>query len=328
MKILVIQSPYYDFCSSSLIEGLVELSKEKNIELLCSESSNYAQTKEYSLYCESEQDLISFGERADIIVLCSNNGVKEYLLEKIGASLLKTVYIDGEDTSPYKKDPIHFVLYFKREMLTSIQHPGNVISFPFAAENRYFLKTRNKSFDEIWFQKDINFSCMFGPHDSLKPWRKRIEDKLLEIQLEKYFNSMIGQMYGGRLSVEIDTGNRDHSNYYENLYKSKISFDAYGAHGCQAARFYEILADGCCLATQKIRIYLPDNKDFVDGYDSIIYDENNIEEKLDFYLNDEARLYEIAKNGFEYVKKYHTSKARAKFFLKQCKSMNLIGGDL
>jgi len=324
MKILIIQSPYYDFCSSTLIEGLIDLSKEKDIELLCSEESNYAKTSKYNFCCEDEQDLISFGEKADIIVLCSNNGVKEYLIERIRASILKTVYLDGEDTSPYKKDPVNFVLYFKREMLKSIIHPGNVISFPFAAENRYFNKSKNKSFDELWFSKNIDFSCMFGPHDEMKPWRKRIEEKLLELQLEKYFNSQIGQVYGGKFYIDIDTGNRDHEHYYTTLLRSKISFDAYGAHGCQAARFYEILANGCCLATQQSRIYMPDNKEFVDGYDSIVYSENDIEEKLDFCLNDEVKLYNIAKNGFEFVNEYHTSKARAKFFLKQCKSVNLI----
>ena len=309
--ILVIQSPEYDFCQSTLIEGLISfVKKREDIQFKCTELSNYAKTDSWDYSC-SEQEAINFGKLADVIVLCSNNGVKEYLVDQIDPEHKKIVYLDGEDTSWYKKDPKDFVLYFKREMLLEQIHPRNVYPFQFAAENRYFS---SYNFDEIWNKKQLDVMCAFGPHDDTKSWRSIIENKLKEMNLT---NSQIGSIYGNNKDI-IDTGNRNHQNYYEKLRLSRISVDSYGSLACESGRKYESLANGCCLLTQKSRIHV--SFELINNEHCIEYTPNNIQEKVQYLLDNPDKVKRVAENGFDFMLKHHTSARRAEFFSNICKS--------
>ncbi len=309
MKLLIIQTPEYDFCVATLIEGLsLYTLVNDDVEFMCSEKSNYAQEN----WTQNENEIISYGKSADYIILTSNNRVREYLIEQIDPEHKKTIYLDGEDVSYFKKNPVDFIFYFKRElMLTETMVNENVFCFPFAAELRYFSEV---NFDKLWESKDIDLICSFGPHDNTKPWRQEIENTLSSMKL---LNAHIGQIYGNNIDV-IDTGNRNHRNYYELLKKSRIAIDAYGAFGCQSGRLYESLANGCCLITQSNRIQMPYN--FVDTEDVLEF--KNMDElrgNVEYLLKSPEVMKKMARSGFEHLCKHHTTLARAQYFLKVIK---------
>lgn len=321
MKILVIQTPEYDFCSATLIEGLHCLIEEgQDIELVTSEYGNYGQTNQWNYCVDDEAKLIKCGNEADIVVVTSNRNVKEFLVQDSWKD--KLVFIDGEDTYPNIKDPSNYVLYFLREMRLSEYHADNVRPFPFGIERRYY-QCMPHNFSEAELSKDIPVSCMFGPHDDMKPWRRWIESTLMENEKEGW---VVGQNYGGNRShfnqVEVNTGDRDHFNYYNVLARSKITIDGYGAYGCNAARFWEGLANGCLVFTQPLLIHMPPSDSgcyfiqFSDKADLMI--------RLEYYLKHPRLLSILAKRGFEYGKKFHTTKARAQYFLRECKEIGLV----
>ena len=314
MKIAIISTPYYDFCASTLIEGLQVLSTIENIQFACTEKSNYAEYEDYSSKYLDEREFIKFANEADVIVETSNNGVKTHLLNDINHSE-KLVYIDGEDVYHNKRDTKDFVLYFKREMRKSIQWPSNVRPFPFAAENRYFKILHGK--------RTIDVSCMFGPHDNTKSWRVDYQNTALDIAKENECTYQIGPIYGGSNVVEsIDTGNRNHKNYYNILNQSLISIDAYGSYGCNSGRFWEILAAGACLFTTENLIHMPHL--FEDGVNCIEYSNvGELKEKLRYCLKNREYTKNIAREGFLHLSKHHTTLERAMYFVDEIRKIGL-----
>jgi hypothetical protein len=325
VKILVVGTPEYDFCAATLIEGLRCLQETYDLEVVCSERSNYATVEgkwhtSLTDFYKTEQDCSDFGDDADIVIITSNKGVKEHLVKPKWVN--KTVYIDGEDLPDYRKSPKEYMLYFKREMLRDRKHKNNVLPFPFAAERRYF-RFPDKEFNEIWERKNKDVTCMFGPHDSTKPWRTTIEEALKRMELE---NSFIGQSYGGgsHANTKLDTGGREHYNYFQALADTRISIDGYGAYGCNAARFWESLANGCFLFTQKIRIFLPD-RFIIDGALEEFLDEDDMVSRLGWLLNEgRPRLQKVARNGYLALKEHHTTEVRAKYLITECQNKEII----
>lgn len=322
MKILVVQTPHYDFCAASLIEGLNDLEIAGEVdELYCAEASNYGANglKGSQAVLDHYEAKQYAKDKADVVIVTSNNNVKEDIVDGL-ADKSKVVYIDGEDVFQYKKNPHDFALYFKRELRKEgmVVHP-NVRPFPFAAEKRYF---RYKS----WFDKKYAVSCMFGPHDETKPWRTDIEKALLAAKLQ---DSIIGAVYGGAALSNIDTGNRDHSNYYEALALSKMSIDAHGAYECNSGRYWESLANNCCLFTRKNLIDMP--YPFIDGEHLIEFETpEELVGKIEFYIDNmhciehETYIKNIAKAGYKHLKTYHTTKARSSYLLSECKKAGII----
>jgi len=280
---------------------------------MCAERSNYAELDGYYSHYEEDENVIKkFAMSADLIILCSNNNVKEYLAFDTGRTDI--VYIDGEDTHPYKKDPKDFAIYFKREMRLDQEHSDNVKPFPFACEDRYFTPFNPKD-------KKFNVACMFGPHDDTKPWRTDIEGWLKQANIP---DSVIGQLYGGyAVHSTLDTGGRDHSHYYKVLAQSKMSVDAHGAYECNSARYWESLANGCLLLTRKNLIEMPNP--YMHGHD--IYEYETEQHLMDFitYLmeNDVVRI-EMAKSSFRHTKECHTTAARAEYLLNEVRLEGLL----
>jgi len=313
MKIFIIQTPYYDFNSATLIQGLRKYSIYFNVEIKCSEKSNYASIPG-SDFSVSENEITKNVEEADIVVITSNQGVKyQYVdLEKYRN---KTVFIDGNDRYLLERKTSNYALYFKREMLTRVDYEDNVFPFPFGIEDRYFYNIKGN--------KNIPVSCMFGEHDDYKPWRRLIEERLNEIKQD---NWVIGKVYGGNKSYSIDTGDRDHKKYYEVLSRSLISVDAYGAFACNAARFWESIANKCLLFTQPILIQMPNQ--FSSEHIVEYRDLEELQRKIEEYLVNHKEIERLSRNAFDYAIKYHTTYARAAYFLDICTDKIIRGLDV
>lgn len=311
MQILIVQSPHYDFNAATLIQGLINtniLDEENKLILGSVESSNYAS----DIKLEPE-DVGHFANDSDIIFLCSNQGVQEHYLNNINNWKERVVYIDGEDVYDFNRDPDDFLLYFKREKRLSVHHKENVRPMPFAIEDRYY-----RCFplweDGSFYKRKWNLSCMFGPHDNTKPWRSEIERSLID---KNYVQSFIGSLYGGGGYVTVDTGNRDHLDYYTVMSQSKLAVDAHGAHECNSARYWEILANGSCLITRKNLIDMP--YALIDGKHCLEY--TTVDDLLsiidNMYHTDFALARDISYESYHYCLENHRTHSRAKYILEQ-----------
>ena len=81
----------------------------------------------------------------------------------------------------------------------------------------------------------------------------------------------------------------------------------------------ESLANGCCYfyPTPTYNADFPNG--LIEGEDFVIYNsDEDLIEKIEYYLSNEDEMRAIAKNGFNKLLKYHTSEVRAKEFIETC----------
>ena len=82
-------------------------------------------------------------------------------------------------------------------------------------------------------------------------------------------------------------------------------------------RVFESLSQGCLLFTDSNNRM---EKYFVNAKDLIVFKNNEeLIEKVNFYKNNEDLAYKISKNGFDQIKKKHTTSIRLKEFREICK---------
>ena len=299
-------------------------------------SSIVCNAQQYITEC---QDLM---DKCDLVVIYNNNNVStahfhnedsirtdlhEYALRYYRE---KIVMIDAGDTSVegYGKyigdDPVNYKVYFKREKKLDILWPDNVEPMPFAAEERYF--TSGKNFDKMWNNKSLNVSCLFrtathGDRSNIKEiLGNRYENNdtfVLDNTFGRNKNDGIDEQLEG-----INTGEcvRHHHNYFDILSKAKINIEGRpGADAFYTGRMMESLANGCCYfyPTPFYNVDFPNG--LINGEDFIIYnDENDLINKIEYYLSHEEEMRTIAENGFNKLIKYHTSEVRAKEFIDIC----------
>ena len=200
--------------------------------------------------------------------------------------------------------------------------------FPFSAERRYFAS--GKDFNKMWDNKDLNLSCLFrySGHSHGPTGREEIKKAINE----KYYDNpkcitknVFGRSYDDGIDKEIEGKEigeavRHHHKYFDVISKSKINIEGLpGNTAFYTGRMMESLANGCCYfyPTPTYNVDFPNG--LIDGEDFIIYsDENDLIEKIEYYLSHETEMRTIAENGFNKLIKYHTSKVRAKEFIETC----------
>lgn len=292
MKIVFIISPYFDYLTATLIEGLQELGHE----IIASENSNYA-TK------TSDRKLRRIAEQADLIVVCSNHRVRTWLMEDIENP--RKVFVDGDDSHNFGVYPhIKFKAVFKRELNRFWQNNAAepVYPLPFAAEKRYFHKTN--------LQRDIRVS--FAARLNSNTMRYSIYQRLRNRNDSTIFCGSTGEQTCSSLK-KLRSSPMGSPKYREILFRSQISVNVAGA-GYDCARFWEILAAGALLFTQEVDITIP--HPFSDGVNCVVFKSlDEFEEKLDGLLSNSTSIAQIADAGYQHLLKYHTTQSRAGYFL-------------
>jgi hypothetical protein len=320
IKLLIVQCSEYDYTVATLIEGLHEYCKNnKDIIFKCVSDSNYA--KHYKDYTISEQDIEEYVKSCDFIVTTSNRWVRYDLVKKF-YNINKVIFLDGSDSMDFTADPKDFVLYFKRELLKE-NKILNVKPFPFAAENRYFfnnnidLNNLYNSFEKIWDNKLIKVCCLLST-DNNRNHRYKIKNTIDS----KYsgFEWYVGDpvMGGTKTGIDSIVGKLHNDAYYDLLKNTKISVDAWGA-GKLTGRMFESLANGCLLFQQPIDDLLYYDELKVDKEIVFYYNEGELIEKIEYYINNEKESKDIAYNGFVKLLKSHTTLSRAKYFIDTLK---------
>ncbi|KAA0892027.1 glycosyltransferase [Oryzomonas rubra] len=291
MKIVCILSPYYDYLTASLMEGLQELGHE----IIASENSNYAARS-------SNGKILKEAEHADLIVVCSNKGVRTGLVDYMDNP--NKVFVDGSDSQAFKVYPYaKFRAVFKRELnkCWNNKNADPVYPLPFAAEKRYF--------DHPRLQRDIKAS--FAANLNNNTMRYSIYQRLLNRDDAAIFCGSTGECAYIRSQSRgwpIKT-----PKYQDILYRSRIAVNVVGA-GYDCARYWEIPAAGTLLLTQELDITIP--HPFTSGTNCMVFKTpDEFDEKLDLLLSDPALVETIAAAGHEHLVRYHTTKERAAYFL-------------
>jgi hypothetical protein len=112
-------------------------------------------------------------------------------------------------------------------------------------------------------------------------------------------------------------GTVPHSQYLDVLSRSKFSVAVRGA-GFDTVRRWEIPARGSVLCLEEAPIVI--NNDFTDGLNCIKFSSpEELRDKINYYLNNSCGGYDkLRENCFSHFRKFHTTKERAKEFLKGC----------
>ncbi len=292
MKIVCLQSPLYDLVTASISEGLQELGHE----IIAAETSNY-------LKGESRVNFRKAAESADVILDFSGFDVRRDLLD--GIEHPARFFVDGGDEQEFHVYPgIRYRGVFKREL--NKQWAGldreRIFPLPFAAEKRYFLGETLK--------RDIEVS--FAANLSTNVWRYSVNQRLLNRKHPGIYVGNTGECVHGTVGNALST-----PKFHELLRRSRVAVSVAG-RGYDCARYWEILASGAMLLTQKPDIVVP--HPLQDGRHSIEYRSlEEFEEKLDFVLANPQDVDCIAAAGLAHIRAHHTSCARAQQLLDAVK---------
>lgn len=303
MKIVCIQSPFFDLLTATVIEGLQALGHE----IIASEDSNYAVKS-------PDKTIRAAAIEADLIIVFSNNEVRTSLVHGVAGPPI--VYVDGADQQEFRIPPdIKFKAIFKRELnkhWVNIRDEA-IYALPFAAEMRYFSKV------EVPLTRDITVS--FAANLNTNCARYSAHYRLAELNDPSIFVGSTGECsYGGQGHIGAVKSTQK---FRDLLKRSQISVNVPGV-GYDCARYWEILAAGAMLYTQELDIVIP-NPLVEDEHCVVFRNPDEFIPKLKLLQSNPSRIVQIASAGYDHVLKHHTTRARAQYLL-DCVSDALESG--
>ena len=312
--VFVIAPYHYDYSVAAIIQGL---NKIPNVRVFANSDHNHCLRPVVKLQTQKQ-----IAKLADVTVLAHSalEGKYAQFVQPLLDEVKPDVFLDGSDYFDYEASPKDYKLYLKREFI-STKRPieNNVEPFIFAAEDRFFTRAASDSTHRhIWAQKTQKMACIMTACDK-RPWRFEILDKLKK-DYENDNKVFVGEIRTGKGSADLDTGDRHFAGYFDKLFDSKISVDAWGCgEARQTGRFWESVANGCLVFYPPIDPYVWPNT-FEAGKHFVVYDNiEDLEKKLHYYMenDDEARI--IADEGWKHMAQHHTTKVRAEEFISICK---------
>lgn len=294
MRIFYLNTPVYDYLSATVIEGLTLAGHD----VRCTEAANHGRRID-------DADLVPFAHSADLVVVGSGDGVRLDLLPHIHNPRL--VYVDGRDQADLSLPPgVQAAAVFKRELSATYAYDpaGRVEPLPFAAEQRYLQACQAPI-------RDIAVSFLANLHTN--PLRYSIAVRLAALGRADVMAGMTGERAydpwspsGNPIATPM---------YHQMLARSRVSINMPGA-GYDCARYWEILAAGALLFTWQPDILIPNG--FTDQLDCVTFTSlAEFETKLQWLLSSPAEADEIARRGHERLLAFHTSTARAEWFLER-----------
>lgn len=328
MKILLLVHPEQDYLETMCWNGFCELLGEDNVIIYPPKLSylGYADFT-YTLYGENKrgftgtspyikarrmrlypmEEVVDEMKNIDLIVLSSPRHYPVHALRFIkmlyGDKIPKPLaFLDGEDSEGLRDDLIaefnpQFV--FKRELTHEIHgvHP-----LPFSAIVPHLPIYE----DLLKTEKTLDVFALFG---NTHPIRERIVKFLLEQNL---LNSYIGIDTGAlpwqndaRFTIPPLMG---YENYLKKMASAKINIVLRG-HGRDTVRYWEVMSFATLMLVKDPGIIIP--HPFVDKVHCVYFkEEQDLLEKIRYYLLHESERIAIAEAGKEHCLKYHTNRAR------------------
>lgn len=272
----------------------------------------------------SEEEVLGMINSFDFVLLESPRPLAVETLQKLmnKTGLPPIVMLDGEDYDYIHEEIVtrfDVQLYFKRELSYNTK---DVFPFPFSS---YIVGDERFCFDDS--EKELDLFFMAG---NTYPSRVLTSGVL----------KSIAKKYGYKAVVALDNEPTeplvDHAfrfkksahrlgleGYLESTAKAKIAFSVRG-FGRDTIRNWEIPSYETLLFSDDLySLGLIHPYPFTHQKDAVLFkpDCSNLEELLVYYLEDENELRRVAKAGHEHLKKYHTNKARAEYFLDKVKDV-------
>ena len=177
--------------------------------------------------------------------------------------------------------------FFKREMLHCVDYGPETAPMPFA-----YPDLRVLSEEEINIERPYDF--FWAGH-----WKSYLRRPYLE-HLEKALSTDLRTVFSPE-------------EYNQRLTQSRIGINCFG-FGFDTVRYWEIPAHGGMLLSERLPIRIPNN--FEDGKHAVFFDDlGELEEKLRYYCAHPKESRRIALAGYQHLKQYHTSSARARQLL-------------
>jgi len=223
----------------------------------------------------------------------------------------KTIIVDYRDLS-YEVSKCECLLYFKRSVVNK-QH------MKFCNFNRkihpisYCLRKETMSFVNIFENKrKFDISCMINPNNQMFNNRKNLAFKIKNsINNNNVFvgeKGNSGQI--GRTSIQNE--------YFKHMLDSKIVVTCNPDQWEGDYRLFEALACGCLVFVDNM--LTPFKNKFTDGINICYYDNNDLNkliERINYYLEHDDERLQIAKNGYEFTRKYHKPSNRIDEILEE-----------
>lgn len=161
---------------------------------------------------------------------------------------------------------------------------------PFSVDTNIYKKINVK--------KDFDVFAVYTVSNNKYPNREKIHKLISEMNTLTSFTKRI-----------------EHEKYIQRINQSKICIASNDIFGSLNIKYYEIMACGSMLLTDKPE----DLKEvgFIDGKHLVIYkDLNDLKSKILYYLEHEKEREEIAKNGMDFVRENHNNTVRVQQFTK------------
>lgn len=281
----------YDYLSASIIEGFNEL----GIAYSALYKSNYSRGNRFDLNWRriSKHDVL--------LDFSGSERVRSYLKRLRHPNVFR---VDGGDDVVLKiPDRDLYRGVFKRELSTFVGDRSDhcIWSLPFAAERRYF--------PDQTVEKDIDLSCMLETQK--RPLRKTVEDYLLSRCQPNWFVGRTNERAYARDKGSFVATPR----YQDIVWRSRACVNVMGL-GYDCARFWEILAAGAVLISQRPAIQFP--HPFEHKVNALFFETvQELGAILDELETGALSWQEIARAGQSHVQAFHTSQKRAERMLAQ-----------
>jgi hypothetical protein len=319
-----------DYMANTVLDGLIDLQAEQ-ADLDFITTTNFPSPFDLKKCERDENDFIGYANTADIIILCWGKGTTNLALADKINKWDKTVFVDGSEfgkNNRFNKEITDKVLngsyegigaidadilskvkiYFRREK----PYIKGIVAFPFGVETRY------REYFKKDAVRDIDFTCIFGQDEY--PIMRRQAREYLEVFCKK--NNFVCKTNKTKgFSFDDNSKKAGRNDFYDILSRTKVGISI-GGGGYDTARFWEILANGAMLLTEKIDIY--DNPKERLGYKRIVEFTNLDDFKIkldevsklirDGYANDELE--------YENILNDHSTKTRVKEIIEAFKNKN------
>lgn len=241
----------------------------------------------------------------EYIVLFSSRNYAVKALDELKLNLgdnTPVVFVDGEDYDTIQAEIIRRyspVCYFKRELTADLRR-YSIYPFPFSA-----ITNNLPDVDDSIKDIDVFFSC-----GRTYPLREEVLRRLLRLKKERGISFVGGS--DPTLPEQNTSFRLSCRDYHRHIARSKIGISVRG-FGRDTLRRWEIPTWNTLHICDKLDIIIPD--DFTDNENIVYFNTDNFEEKVIYYLENDDEREKIAKKGREHLMNFHTTAARAKYFL-------------
>jgi hypothetical protein len=296
LRVFVFNRALYDGLKATIIEGL----QLNGVDVFALEFASYARAEKI-LRPDNWDQLAGF----DAVLWGEEELAQVDSLPGSPRAGLVRIFADGSDSLKMRLNKnIRPHLFFKRELLESTYAYGRGLVLPlgFGVEERFWQSFKPHA------ERLYDYSCMLRLDSN--PFRRKLNDRVNSINSQRpgqtrAFIGGTGEIpYGDGITMPQPT-----PKYFEVLSNSRISINCHGA-GQDCLRYWEILSSGAMLFSQRLDIHI--EHPFEDGKNAVFFSGlQEFEDKLGYYLAWPDKVEEIARNGYEHAKKFHTSKIRA-----------------